>query len=239
MATKTIERESLCPLEGFDRKQRLIRVQPCHTIKGDYTDGVIRPVEKVVYYYIAVCEKCKGPLVYAAETDDVKNNFAKAELLYPPLRKLPENIPKKIAKYYEIATHAKRRDDPKTFAMNIRMALEAICTNLGVPDHNDGGKGFKNLGPRIDELAKKALIPNYVQEMMKDLTAGCNFGAHDRPEDERVDPAFCSMIDDFFNAVVQMIYVAPKGLKEFHDRVQAAKRQAKQRKARQRSNVKY
>ena len=170
---------------------------------------------------------CKGILLYSAETDEVEKNFPRAELLWPAIEKLPENVPKRIASFYRKALLAKIRNNADDFAINIRKALEALCTDLESGQEPKKNK-YKSLADRITELAKRERIPDFVQKMMQDVRAACNFGGHERAEDEDIDPVFCSVIEDFFYIVVAVVYVASIELKQFHVRVQAAKAKASQ-----------
>lgn len=224
---KRITRMSLCPLDGFPTPQRLVRTQLSLPI-GDYTEGVIKRVKKAVYYCVAVCDVCNGILLYSARRKDVEKSFARAELLWPAIERLPENVPKRIASFHRQALLAKLRNDSDAFALNIRKALEMICTDLE-PSEAHQRKRFVPLASRIEKLANNKIIPDFVVEMMQYLRDACNFGGHARAEEEDVDPAFCAVIEDFFYIVVAIVYVAPIELKQFHDRVEVAKQQASHR----------
>lgn len=223
MAAEIIKRNSLCPVDGFPTTQFYLQTFVC-TQNGDYTDGETEPKKEVTFYYLALCYMCGSPLIYSAERNEVKEDFRKAELYYPALPKFPENVPKGVVRYYQEAWLAKQANRPDDFALNIRKALEAACTDKGVSNRDKRGR-FKDLAQRIRELKD---IPDEVRGMMQDLRKECNFGGHARAKDKRIDPVFCPLIDEFFNIFILVVYVKAIKLQQFQNRLQAATRQASQ-----------
>ncbi len=99
---------------------------------------------------------------------------------------------------------------PNAFAVQIRRALEALC--------DDRGATASNLQKRLESLVKKGEIPPVLAEMTAIVRLLGNVGAH--PSEERVRPTDTWVIDDFFRAVIEYVYVAPSRVKEFRNRLQ-------------------
>jgi hypothetical protein len=155
-------------------------------------------------YYLAICETCKGPLLYyegyglATEED-----FEKSYLIWPKQKKLPGKIPQRIKEYYEEAIRVKRIA-PNSFAGQIRKCLEALCDDRKIKK----GKLFK----RLERLANSGEIPKHFIEMADILKFFGNIGVHSSEKNVRSLPV--DTIDDFFNAIIEYVYGFPTRIDE-------------------------
>jgi hypothetical protein len=69
----------------------------------------------------------------------------------------------------------------------------------------------------LKELAERGEIPPVLAQVTHILRMLGNIGAHGKIEARHVQA-----IDEFFHAVVEYIYVAPRRVKEFQDALNAA-----------------
>lgn len=199
---KKIQRKAFCPLDGYPTEQQLELTKQSQPF-GDYTLYKVEPIPKTTYYYVAVCKMCNGIMLYSAENEDIEKSFPKAELLWPVLAHLSENVPHAVREYYSKALKFKN-NEPDIFANQIRRALEAICSDRDV-------RANSNLYQRIEELAEAEELPPIVVRMMQALRKACNFGSHD----SHINPAYVPTVDMFFRAVMEYVYVIPAELDEF------------------------
>lgn len=79
------------------------------------------------------------------------------------------------------------------------------------------------LAKKLKDLADKGEIPTTLTEMTDVLRTLGNIGSH--AADEEVTSEFVEVIDDFFRAVVEYVYVAPWKVSECKNRLAAAKMQ--------------
>ena len=155
-------------------------------------------------YYLAICETCKGPLLYYEGYGPAREeDFKKSYLIWPKQKILPGKIPQRIREYYEEAKRIKRIA-PSSFAGQIRKCLEALCDARKIKK----GKLFK----RLEELANNGEIPKHFTEMADIIKYFGNIGVHSTETNIRSLPV--DTIDDFFTAIIEYVYGFPSRIEE-------------------------
>ena len=207
-----IRRVAFCPHCGNRAPQRHIYTQK-YFDKGYSMNGTLSDDNLPSAYHVAVCETCNEILLYNSFIDIVEDkDFHRAKLIWPDPGVLHKSVPQTIAECYSEAARIKNLA-PNAFAVQIRRALEALCDDRGAK------KG--NLQSRLQDLASRGEIPPVLAEMTDVLRLLGNIGAH--AADQNIKPGFVYVIDDFFRAIIEYVYVAPSKLKEFQDRMKSLK----------------
>jgi hypothetical protein len=106
-----------------------------------------------------------------------------------------------------------KRNAPNAFAVMLRRALEAVCDDRGV----EGGV----LARRLKILADRGEMPPLLAEVSDVVRILGNMGAH--ASEMSVTPPDTWVLDDFFKAIVEYVYVAPSKLKEFKKNLERLK----------------
>jgi Domain of unknown function (DUF4145) len=201
--SKDIRRIAYCPHCGNRAPQKLIHIQRYleRTWSADGTESEPTPWSM----FVAVCETCYQILLYENLGDqDDPEHFYRCELAFPRPSSLGLAVPRPIATIYEEAIRIKELA-PNAFAVQIRRALEALSADKGIK------KGTLQI--QLNELAKKGDIPPTLAKASDLLRVIGNVGAHATPHS--VHPLLANVIDEFFRAVVEYVYVAPKRLDHF------------------------
>lgn len=162
--------------------------------------------EGLLYRTTAVYD---GPVTHAAS---VQFRLYECELIWPQPSSLHISVPVTVRKCYEEAAAIKSLA-PNAFANQIRRSLEALCK-----DRNTTG-GV--LAQKLKDLAERGEIPPHLASMTDVLRKLGNMGSH--AGDEEVDPSYVPVIDDFFRAIVEYVYIAPHRVAEFEARLAAAR----------------
>ncbi len=192
-----------------------------HTLSFFRCDGCSDVVGYRTYREDAVpideAEKLEKTWVFQLDDLDSDTYFKDHSLLiyssHPPAteRPLSDYAPKKVLEEYQEALKVKPHD-PKSFAVRIRCALEAICLERGLPG--------KNLSADLKQLSARGELPPHVAEIAGEITAIGNAGAHVKPSKRRnVGWEEGQIIDDFFHLVVNYVYDAPARLREYRKRL--------------------
>jgi hypothetical protein len=100
---------------------------------------------------------------------------------------------------------------PNAFAVQIRRALEALC--------EDREARGSNLQKRLLDLSEKGEIPSVLAEAGDVLRLIGNMGAH--ASDNSVHPLLALTIDEFFRAIIEYVYLAPKKMQDFREKMNA------------------
>jgi hypothetical protein len=169
------------------------------------------------------CSTCNKSLLYCIHNKDNslpsiahgRGDFFLMEdwLVWPSPGYFHVAVPATIQKIYAEASLIKGRA-PNAFANQIRRCLEAVCI--------DRGATKRILADNLKELADRGEIPQTLADMADVLRTLGNIGSHF--DDEEVSPEYVPVIDDFFRAVVEYVYIAPHKVKEFKDRLDQAKK---------------
>lgn len=155
-------------------------------------------------YFLAICETCKGALLYYEHIGlDAEEDFPKSGLIWPKQKELSKEVPQKIKEYYREAKRIKRIAS-SSFAGQIRKCLEALCDDRKIKK----GKLFK----RLERLANSGEIPKHFIEMADILKFFGNIGVHSSGKNVRSLPV--DTIDDFFIAIIEYVYGFPSRIEE-------------------------
>lgn len=187
---------AFCPHCGNDSPQRLV---DGHSWHGESY--------RTIWYALVACETCNRALLYISEPTKVPLvdvfSLRDSQLVWPAQTHLPDFVPEPIRRCYREAALIKRRA-PNAFANQIGRALEALC--------KDRGTGNKPLAAALNELAEKGEIPATLARMTDLIRIIRNIGSH--AGEDQVDPNHVDPIDDFFKAIVEYVYIAPRKVQE-------------------------
>jgi len=172
------------------------------------------------YFTLVFCHTCRAALLYHRDPNrsGASRGFALKDhdLLWPQINGLHRSVPQRIREVYEEAARIKRRA-PNAFANQIRRSLEVLCKDRGAT----GG----SLKDSLKQLSDRGEIPSTLAEMTDVLRLLGNMGSHDH--DLPVGPEYVEVIDDFFRAVVEYVYVAPHRVNEVRAQLETARRAAR------------
>jgi hypothetical protein len=210
-----LHRVNRCPHCGNRTPHELIHTQRFETEAWHFSEEGEegRRLGFIGTQFVAVCQTCQQILVYVAHQfvdKDFTPAFADAELIFPEPDELHYAVPESVADIYEEAARIQHLA-PHAYAVSIRRALEAVCEDRGV----HGG----SLHHRLRELAARGDIPPTLAEMTDVLRKLGNIGAH-YSTIALTHPDLWA-IKDFFLAVVEYVYVAPRKLSEFQKRLKS------------------
>jgi hypothetical protein len=159
--------------------------------------------------FVAVCHTCNQILLYENLGDQADpEDFSRCELVFPRPAYLDISVPREIAAIYEEAVRIKELT-PNAFAVQIRRALEALSVDKGIK------KG--SLQVQLNELSKNGDIPPNLAKASDLLRMLGNVGAH--ASEQSVHPLLANAMDEFFRAVIEYVYVAPKRLHQFQNQM--------------------
>jgi hypothetical protein len=122
----------------------------------------------------------------------------KLEQLYPPPSALPLEVPERVRDIYEEAIGI-RSKSPSSFVVQIRRALEAVAKERQAPS------GV--LHKQIEWMINNNLLPATFGKMIHVTRIFGNLGAHDAEKDVSLEDT--EIVDEFFRAIIEYIYVAP------------------------------
>jgi len=126
--------------------------------------------------------------------------------LYPPIKDL-SGVPATIKQSY---VEAKKVKDvsPVAFSVLIRKSLEYICE-----DKRASGRDLKS---KLEDLGKRGIIPATLSRMTQAIRYFGNLGAH--ATYSKIGREESSLMDDFFLAVAEYVYIAPEKIKKAEER---------------------
>ena len=204
---ENIRKVAYCPHCCNKAPQRLLHTQTyIRRIWGHAGQELVRPGGT----FVAECETCNQILLYdspGGDTEEEFVEFVERNLIFPDTG-IDVSVPIPIARIY---LEAKRIMwlAPNAFAGQIRRALEALCEDRGAK------KG--SLQVRLSHLADQGEIPDVLAEASDVLRLVGNTGAH--ASSDPVHPMLASAIDELFLAIVEYVYVAPRKLDDFRERL--------------------
>ena len=162
-----------------------------------------------VFYFLTECTTCSGVCLLSNwETEENARDVSKAHLLHPSTRGLSGGVPEEIRKTYEEARKV-INISPDAFAVLIRKALEYLCQAQGIKDYN--------LTTMLRQLSEKGVIPGHLAQMTKAIRLIGNIGAH--ASDKHIGKTEAEIIDDFFVAIIEYVYVAPAKINALESRM--------------------
>ena len=194
----TDQRVAFCPHCGNVTPQTVVFAQHSairdenNTIECDITD------------YFLVCGTCERGLAYSTEFSrrGGKGHYG-AVLCWPDPGVLDIVVPEAIRSVYQEASRIKSLS-PSAFAVLIRRSLEALCHDRGIQK--------RTLMESLRELSIRGEIPSRLSEMTDALRFFGNYGAHH--VEHSVLPRHVPIINNFFRAVIEYVYVAPSRIDE-------------------------
>lgn len=161
------------------------------------------------YYFLAQCSTCEEVSLFVNwEHDEHPYRLDYSTVLYPSEKDLADSMPQALATGYLEAKKSKKLA-PRAFVIMIRSALEYLCKDQGAT------KG--NLYEKIEHLATAKKIPATLAEMAHAIRLVANAGAHEL--EEKISPEDAEALDEFFIALVEYVYVAPKKLQTLTERI--------------------
>jgi hypothetical protein len=194
----------LCPHCGNTTPHRVLA-----THGGKYWSYTIDDYEEFdldLLYSLVACGTCDGMSLYGTLFGD-EPSYSKAERLWPPPGTLDAVVPREVSGPYEEACRVKC-SSPPAYAVLVRRALEALCDQQGAR--------HGTLQERLTDLARRNILPAVLAEMTDELRTLGNAGAH--PKELQLKKGHSEVIDDFFRAVIEYVYVAPHRLAEYKRR---------------------
>ena len=172
-------------------------------------------------YSLYECPTCQGISIYGdfaayplADSMEQRRLYPKGSHLLPESHKVASNdcIPQRIVKTYE-EIWPLRHIAPNAFAGQIRRALEFICR-----DQNARGK---TLFDQLKDLASCGTFPGHFSEVTDLMRQIGNIGSH--AGDDEVEFGDAELLDDFFRAVVEYVYVVPSRIARMKQRFSTRK----------------
>jgi len=165
-----------------------------YDMDDNFLDGIVDEVHELLQ-----CTTCRCVSYYTClDTGEER------ALTWPRSEKLDESVPNAVAQNYAEAKKIQNLS-PNGFAVMLRRALEALCHDRGLP------AGPLHAG--LKKLADTGEIPAKLSDVTSVIRQLGNAGAHHSLEMLTVPMTW--VLDDFFRAVVEYVYVAPKKLSDF------------------------
>lgn len=179
----------------------------------DVKTGVSSSEEMEAYNYFVQCSTCMGISIYSDyEFYDNPGNLEEAHLIYPSIKSL-FGVPEAIRGSYKEAKKVEKIS-PTAFAVLIRRAVEYLCK-----DQKASGYTLKE---KLEDLAKKNIIPATLSRMANAIRYFGNIGAHSTKIGVSKDEV--EAMDDFFLAIVEYVYIAPEKLNKLSEKIKVKKR---------------
>ena len=168
-------------------------------------------------YFMTRCGTCLEAILYrhvdphdsVPQTSHGRFHLTDYELVWPDPGTMHHAVPEPVRVIYEEAIAVKNRA-PNAFANQIRRALESLCA--------DRGAQKQTLAQSLEELASRGEIPPVLAEMTDVLRRLGNIGSH--AGQDQVGAEYVDVIDDFFRAIVEYVYIAPHKIREFKARLE-------------------
>ncbi len=168
------------------------------------------------HFFFTQCQSCLEALTYrhidsrnsVPEISHGQFDLSKYELVWPKPSGLHDCVPPLVRKIYAEAAVIKTRA-PNAFANQIRRSLEAVC--------KDRGAASKTLAQNLTDLAQRGEIPQTLTEITDVLRQLGNVGSH--AGDDDIAPEYVDVIDDFFRAIIEYVYIAPHKVSQFKARL--------------------
>jgi len=165
------------------------------------------------------CPTCDGICVFADFIKYPRHNSLAARRIYPPGAKLVPDIHKVASKgcvpkhiqllYEEIAPL--RHIAPNAFAGQIRRALEFTTQEQKATGHT--------LFDQLRDLTSRGAFPGHFSNITDLMRRVGNIGVHATHHD--VDIWEAELLDDFFLAVIEYLYVTPSKIERLRARLAA------------------
>lgn len=182
------------------------------------TDEGLEKALNTFHYYNYKCSSCTGLTIIGGFENEINIATNKYQQIFPigpnirieqhKLIKKEQPVPEKILKAYEEIWFL-RKQVPNAFANQIRRCLEMIC--------NDFGAKGNTLSAKLNNLKNNGLIPGKNEELTKVIREVGNMGSHDSGYE--LDVWDVELLDEFFKAIVEYLYIVPAKLKRLSSRL--------------------
>lgn len=204
---------AICGHCGNEVKHELLYSAESHDILWSTKD--LSEVTKIkAFYYLAKCTTCEDvSLYFENEWDNTYGEFEDMHRVYPRKRSFGNEIPQNISKTYNEAQRIKNVS-PIAFAVLIGRTLEVICM-----DQKALGSTLKD---KLESLVSSGKIPQKLADLADALRFLRNQGAH--ATEYEIDHIEVGIMDDFLNAMIEYIYVAPSKLDKLKESIESKKK---------------
>jgi hypothetical protein len=215
---KQVRHIGFCPSCGNTAPQKVVATHLYSTTWYSEDDRAHRDGPDM-WTAFCLCETCDAPVLYDG-IDPRELDQSWSPLVYPRVPEFGSEVPATVRKIYAQASRCKE-PSPLAFAILIRKALEAICDDRGI----EKGAGKKHdLYHRLNALVARGDIPPTLAKMSDVLRTIGNTAAHDAPDE--VTAPMTWAIDDFFQAIIEYVYIAPAKLAKFAKRLARKKKES-------------
>lgn len=207
---KQWEQTITCPHCG-NKAPQVVEYETTSIERVSTGDGRALPLKN--YDFLVRCKTCNEVSLYrnwelAEDPYDLKDAYC----LYPKIEVIPSIVPDIIRVSHNEAKKVEKIS-PTAFVVLIGKSLECLCE-----DKEAEGNNLKN---KLEDLAKKGIIPKTLLKMGHGVRLLRNIGAH--PSDYDITPEEVKIISDFFVAVIEYVYVAPEKIKSLEENLKRYK----------------
>lgn len=219
---KIVEQQVTKDLTSITFKTRCTHCGVISVLGTTMFDGFVYEYEKSnkeTYHKLCRCLKCDNLLLFKVnesyeDPDGYIRNLKdeNVEQLWPTVSRVETDAPDRVRYLYAEAQKVKRFPNP--YAVQLGRALEAAA--------NDKGAKGRTLNDKLNWLVVEELLPGVFGEMAHVNRILRNWGAHDL--DIEVEEEDVQIIDEFFETIIEYLYVAPAKLKKFQDLLDARKK---------------
>ena len=161
------------------------------------------------FYCIVKCFSCGHISVLGDYEVVVTEKREMLPQLFPITPDLPDMVPENIRESYREAAMIRVRA-PHAYVGQIRRSLEILC--------QENSASGKTLVQKLQSLSKAGLFPNTLSEMTDLIRQIGNIGVH--AENRRVSIFDTELIDGFFRAIIEYVYIAPSKISELKRRME-------------------
>lgn len=145
------------------------------------------------------CDVCNNVSLHYFSPDIGEEDITQ---LFPIVKDL-SGVPTDVVNSYSEAKKVKNIS-PLAFVTLIRRSLEYVCMEKGAVG--------KDLNDKLKDLGKKEIIPQTLSKMSHVIRILGNIGAH--ADNTEIGKDEARIIDDFFVAVLEYVYIAPEKIKK-------------------------
>lgn len=166
------------------------------------------------FWEILECPACNSILFRKGYWHEFLNDLSGPdyEILYPNGSQAIRGLPQQISKSYEAAQKVKAIDS-NAFAVLLGRVLDLVC----IDKKADG----KDLFERLEDIAKKGIMPQQLADMAHALRHLRNIGAHANLGE--LTPAEVPILEGLSKAILEYVYSAPALVQLVQSKIDALK----------------
>ncbi|MDP2778957.1 DUF4145 domain-containing protein [Devosia sp.] len=166
------------------------------------------------YWEVLECLSCNSVLFRKGYWHDLLTDECgpEYEILYPNGPQVIRGLPQQISKSYEAAQRVKTIDS-NAFAVLLGRVLDLVCI-----DKNAVGD---DLFQRLEDIAKKGIMPQQLADMAHALRHLRNIGAHANLGE--LTPAEVPILEGLSKAILEYVYSAPALVQLVQSKIDALK----------------